>query len=62
MKENLLAISIVIPCYRSEKTIPDVVARITETMRLHGQDDYEVVARYPFRAKLAFAGTFSFDF
>ena len=43
MKENLLAISIVIPCYRSEKTIPDVVARITETMRLHGQDDYEVL-------------------
>ena len=26
-----------------------------------GQDDYEVMARIPFRAKLAFAGTFSFD-
>lgn len=26
-----------------------------------GQDDYEVAARIPFRAKLAFAGTFSFD-
>lgn len=31
-------------------------------IRESGQDDYEVVARYPFRAKLAFAGTFSFDF
>ncbi|MBP3646450.1 MAG: AAA family ATPase [Clostridia bacterium] len=30
-------------------------------VRESGQDDYEVVARYPFRAKLAFAGTFSFD-
>lgn len=27
-----------------------------------GQEDYEVVARYPFRAKLAFTGTFNFDF
>lgn len=27
-----------------------------------GQEDYEVIARIPFRAKLAFAGTFSFDF
>ena len=31
-------------------------------IRESGQDDYEVVARYQFRAKLAFAGTFSFDF
>ena len=31
-------------------------------IRESGQDDYEVVARYPFRAKLAFTGTFSFDF
>ena len=31
-------------------------------IRESGQDDYEVVARYPFRAKLAFAGTFNFDF
>ena len=27
-----------------------------------GQGDYEVVARYPFRAKLAFTGTFNFGF
>ncbi len=31
-------------------------------IRESGQDDYEVIARIPFRAKLAFAGTFSFDF
>lgn len=31
-------------------------------IRESGQADYEVVARIPFRAKLAFAGTFSFDF
>ena len=31
-------------------------------IRESGQDDYEVAARYPFRAKLAFTGTFSFDF
>ena len=31
-------------------------------IRESGQDDYEVAARYPFRAKLAFAGTFSFGF
>ena len=31
-------------------------------IRESGQDDYDVVARYPFRAKLAFTGTFSFDF
>ena len=31
-------------------------------VRESGQDDYEVAARFPFRAKLAFAGTFSFDF
>ncbi len=30
-------------------------------IRESGQDDYEVVARIPFKAKLAFAGTFSFD-
>ena len=31
-------------------------------VRESGQDDYEVSARFPFKAKLAFAGTFSFDF
>lgn len=31
-------------------------------IRESGQDDYEVVARYLFRAKMAFTGTFSFDF
>lgn len=31
-------------------------------IRESGQDDYEVVARIPFKAKLAFAGTSSFDF
>lgn len=30
-------------------------------IRESGQDDYEVVARIPYKAKLAFAGTFSFD-
>ena len=30
-------------------------------IRESGQDDYTVAARIPFRAKLAFAGTFSFD-
>lgn len=30
-------------------------------IREAGQDDYNVVARIPFKAKLAFAGTFSFD-
>lgn len=30
-------------------------------IRERGQDDYTVAARIPFRAKLAFAGTFSFD-
>ena len=31
-------------------------------IRESGQSDYEVAARIPFRAKLTFAGTFSFDF
>lgn len=31
-------------------------------IRESGQDDYEVVARYPFKADLTFAGTFDFDF
>ena len=31
-------------------------------VRESGQDDYEVSARFPFKAKLAFTGTFSFDF
>ena len=31
-------------------------------IRESGQDDYDVVARIPFAAKLAFAGTFNFDF
>ena len=31
-------------------------------VRASGQDDYEVVARIPFKAKLAFTGTDSFDF
>ena len=31
-------------------------------IRESGQDDYEVVARIPFKAKLAFTGTDSFDF
>ena len=31
-------------------------------IRESGQDDYEVVARIPFKAKLAFAGTFRFNF
>ena len=30
-------------------------------IRQSGHDDYELAARYPFRAKLAFTGTFSFD-
>lgn len=31
-------------------------------IRESGQDDYDVIARIPFKAKLAFAGTDSFDF
>ena len=31
-------------------------------IRESGQDDYDVIARIPFRAKLAFTGTFNFDF
>ena len=31
-------------------------------VREHGQDDYDIAARFPFRANLAFTGTFSFDF
>ena len=31
-------------------------------IRESGQDDYDVIARIPFKANLAFAGTFSFDF
>ena len=31
-------------------------------IRESGQDDYDVVARIPFKAKLAFAGTDSFGF
>jgi hypothetical protein len=31
-------------------------------IRESGQDDYEVLGRIPFAAKLAFAGTSSFDF
>ena len=31
-------------------------------IRESGQDDYEVAARYPFRAKLTFTGTFDFGF
>lgn len=30
-------------------------------IRQSGHDDYELAARFPFRAKLAFTGTFSFD-
>ena len=30
-------------------------------IRESGQDDYEVIARIPFRTKIAFTGTFSFD-
>lgn len=30
-------------------------------IRESGHDDYEVAAKYPFRAKLAFTGTFNFD-
>ena len=43
MKNKYSSISIVIPCYRSEKTVSSVVDRITETMRQHEQDDYEVI-------------------
>ncbi len=31
-------------------------------IRESGQDDYEIIARIPYKAKLAFAGTISFDF
>jgi DNA repair exonuclease SbcCD ATPase subunit len=31
-------------------------------IRESGADDYEVLQRFPFKVKLAFAGTFSFDF
>ena len=31
-------------------------------VRESGQDDYEVAARFPFKAKLAFTGSFGFDF
>lgn len=31
-------------------------------IRESGQDDYDVAARFPFKVKLAFTGTFSFDF
>lgn len=31
-------------------------------VRESGQNDYEVVARFPFKAKLAFTGSFGFDF
>ena len=31
-------------------------------IRESGQDNYDIVARIPFAAKLAFTGTFAFDF
>ena len=31
-------------------------------IRGRGQEDYKVIARYSFRVKLAFTGTFNFDF
>ncbi len=36
-------ISFVIPCYRSEQTLPAVLASIRETMAAHPSDAYEVV-------------------
>ena len=36
-------ISFVIPCYRSEKTIPIVVKEIVDTVTAHGGYDYEII-------------------
>lgn len=36
-------ISYVIPCYNSQYTIRDVVDRIDETMKIHGDYEYEVI-------------------
>ena len=36
-------ISIVIPCYRSEKTIEYVINLIGETMKIHNEYDYEII-------------------
>ncbi len=43
MQEELLDISVVIPCFRSEKTIGDVVEGISEVMKTRPQLTYEVV-------------------
>lgn len=36
-------ISYVIPCYNSQYTIRDVVGRIDETMKIHGDYEYEII-------------------
>lgn len=40
---NMNKISFVIPCYRSENTISEVVYRIDETMKIHGDYVYEII-------------------
>ncbi len=38
-----MRVSFVIPCYRSAKTLPEVVGEITETMRIDGRNEYEII-------------------
>ncbi len=59
VKEGKLSVERVQFCLNSRDDSGD---RYELMIRESGQDDYEVVARIPFKAKLAFAGTDSFDF
>lgn len=43
MEEILRKISFVIPCYRSENTLSDVVEDIVQLMNEHKEDDFEVL-------------------
>lgn len=42
-KRNRKMVSFVIPCYRSEKTLPGVTNEIEETMKQLPAYDYEVI-------------------
>lgn len=41
--ENMKKVSFVIPCYRSEKTLPDVISEIKDTMAKIPEYEYEVI-------------------
>ncbi len=59
VKEGKLSVERVQFCLNSRDDSGDQYELM---IRENGQDDYEVVARIPFKAMLAFAGTDSFDF